>query len=250
MTQANPPPETHPQRTWGYFVTLGWAVIAYIVASTIGFSAMLVVSPERAAEVGNFEAMLKDGWFFSFSTLVTTPILVGILMVAARLAGWTATGYLALVWPKRRDTVIALVTLAVFLPVMDAVSYLLGQPVVTQFQIDIYVSAQKAGTLLLLWLALVVAAPIGEEVTFRGFLFRGWVRPATAAMPAIVVIAAFFAVLHIQYNWFGILQVFAIGFILTWFRWVSGSTLLTIFMHAIVNFYSTVQTVVVLNWQS
>jgi membrane protease YdiL (CAAX protease family) len=241
-TQVIPPP-------WGYFATLGWCVLAYVVSSTLGFAALMVLSPGGAGNPGNLEELMKNAWFFSASTLAAAPFLIVILMAAARLAGWSPTDYLALHWPTRRQTAIALGALVIFLPLMDGISYLLGQPIVSQFQIDLYQSAEKSGTLLLLWLALVVAAPVGEEVAFRGFLFRGWTWAARDVMPAIVFIAAVFAILHIQYNWFGMLQVFAIGFVLTWFRWVGGSTLLTILMHAIVNAYSTLQTVVYLDWQ-
>jgi membrane protease YdiL (CAAX protease family) len=235
--------------TWGYFSSFGWVAVAYIAASTIGFFAMAALWPERVSALSDLDALQKDAWAFSVSTLIATPLVVGILMAAARLLRWTATDYLALYGPGRRQVLIALVALAAFLPVMDSVTYLLGHPVVTPFQIELYQSAEKSGALLLLWLTLVVAAPVGEELAFRGFLFRGWVRPGRSAMPAIVIIAALFAVLHFQYNWFGILQVFAIGFVLTWFRWASGSTLLTIVMHAVINAYSTVQTVVYLGWQ-
>jgi membrane protease YdiL (CAAX protease family) len=145
---------------------------------------------------------------------------------------------------------IALLALVVFLPALDAAAWLAGQQVVTDFQKDIYVAARRAGTLLLLWVALVVAAPLWEEIAFRGFIYRGWVRSSRSVIPGIILISAFFAILHLQYNWFGILQVFCVGLLLGWARWRSGSTYLAMLMHAIINFYSTVQTVVVLNWLS
>ena len=95
-----------------------------------------------------------------------------------------------------------------------------------------------------------VAAPLGEEVAFRGFLFRGWVRSARDAMPAIAIIAGLFAILHFQYNWFGILQVFLIGLLLTWTRWRSGSTLLTMLMHVIANAYAMLQVIAYFRWFS
>ena len=38
---------------------------------------------------------------------------------------------------------------------------------------EAYISARIAGSLLLFFLAVVVVAPITEEIAFRGFLFRG-----------------------------------------------------------------------------
>ena len=70
--------------------------------------------------------------------------------------------------------------------------------------------AKDAGWLLGLLLAIVVVAPIGEEIAFRGFLYRGLVRPG-CEMLAIVVIALAWALLHIQYDWLGMAQIFAAG---------------------------------------
>ena len=45
-------------------------------------------------------------------------------------------------------------------------------------------------------------------------------------MIGILIVTLLFTIIHIQYNWFGLLQVFMIGLLLTWTRWRSGSTLL------------------------
>ena len=116
--------------------------------------------------------------------------------------------------------------------------------------VDLYRGAQSAGSLPLLWLAIVVAAPIAEEIIFRGFIFRGWVRPTQRPMIGILVVSLLFAVIHIQYNWFGILQVFLIGLLLTWTRWRSGSALLTMVMHVIANFYAMLQVIIYIDWMS
>jgi uncharacterized protein len=101
-----------------------------------------------------------------------------------------------------------------------------------------------------LWLAIVVAAPVAEEIIFRGFIFRGWVRSSQRPMLGIFIVTVLFAVIHIQYNWFGILQVFLIGLLLTWTRWRSDSTLLPMLMHVIANFYAMLQVVLFIDWFS
>ena len=64
---------------------------------------------------------------------------------------------------------------------LDGLAYLVGQPMIPPFEDELYKSAQSTGSLLLLWLVIVVAAPVGEEIMFRGFIFRGWAADATAA---------------------------------------------------------------------
>ena len=70
---------------------------------------------------------------------------------------------------------------------------------------------------------------------FRGFLFQGWFREPKDAWPAIILTSVVFALMHVQYDWFVIGQVFGFGVLFGWMRWVSGSTLLTMALHAIIN---------------
>ena len=106
----------------------------------------------------------------------------------------------------------------------DALSWLLGRNIVTPFQSDIYRTAAAAGWLPLLWFAVVVMTPVGEETLFRGFLFRGWLRSPRDAWPVIVVTALLWALIHVQYDWYVIGQVFVSGLLLGWIRWATGST--------------------------
>ena len=236
-----------PRFVWGYWTTLGWVVVAFALSAGAGFIAVMVLRPEILTSAVN---LMTDGPLISLSTLVSATVQVGVLALAARLTGWPAGEYLGLVRPAGRDAVVAFGALVAFLFAFDAITYLLGRDIVTPFQADTYRSARAAGTLPLMWLAFVVAAPIAEEIIFRGFLFRGWIRSARNAKPGIVVIAALFAIVHVQYDWFGIMQVFLIGLALGWARWRSGSTLLTILMHALINFWGTLQSMVKIEWLS
>ena len=58
------------------------------------------------------------------------------------------------------------------------------------------------------------------------------------------MISALWAVIHTQYDWYGIFQIFLIGLLLGWVRWRSGSTLLTIVLHALINAWATLQTII------
>jgi hypothetical protein len=114
---------------------------------------------------------------------------------------------------------------------------------VTPFQLQSYTSAVAEGWLPAMLFAAIIVAPAGEEIMFRGFLFRGWARSERSTWPAIVAISVCWAVLHLQYDWTGILQIFVIGLFLGWTRWRSGSTLLTFLLHALFNLEGTMETV-------
>jgi uncharacterized protein len=79
-------------------------------------------------------------------------------------------------------------------------------------------------------------------------LFRGWVRSPRSALPAIVAISLLWAILHIQYDWTGMLQIFVIGLFLGWIRWRSGSLALTFLLHALFNLEGTLETIAVVHF--
>ena len=96
----------------------------------------------------------------------------------------------------------------------------------------------------------VVATPIGEEIIFRGFLFRGWLKSPRDVWPVIVATALLWAIIHLQYDWYVIGQIFVGGVFLGWIRWATGSTILTILLHALINTEGMIETFVDVKWLS
>jgi uncharacterized protein len=160
----------------------------------------------------------------------------------ARQTGANAADYLGLRLPRKSDVVVGIIVVVVFIAVADGASWLLGRDVVTQFQLDIYRTASAAGWLPWLLLTVVVVAPVGEETLFRGFLFRGWHRSLRDAWPVIIVTAALWALIHVQYDLYGIAQIFAYGLVLGWFRWITCSTIMTMLLHGLINFAGMLET--------
>jgi membrane protease YdiL (CAAX protease family) len=237
-----------PRPVWGLWATLGWVILAFVLSSVAGLVVVLIWRPDAIMSGG--ADMLKDGPLISVTTIASAAVQVGMLAMAARLARWPAGEYLGLVRPAAGPALIAIAILIVFLLGYDALTYLLGRDIVTPFQVDTYRTARDSGTLSLLWLTFVVVAPVAEEIMFRGFLFRGWVRSERSAIPVILVISLLFAAIHVQYDWFGMLQVFFIGLLLAIARWRSGSTLLTILMHMLANLWATVESMIKVKWLS
>ena len=237
-----------PRRPWGIWATLGWVILALVLSQVVAAAALVLVRPD--AMLAGADLLLKDGVAIAISNIPANVVQIVVLALAARRPGWSAAEYLGLAWPKARAAVIAFAILVTFLLGYDAITNLLGRDIVTPFQVDTYRSAREAGMLPLLWLALVIAAPVAEEIIFRGFLFRGWVRSERAAVPGVVVISALFAAIHPQYDWFGILQVFFMGLLLGFARWRSGSTILTILMHVWINLWATAETMIKVEWLS
>jgi membrane protease YdiL (CAAX protease family) len=232
--------DTPAASRWGYWATTAWAAVAFLIGQ---FAALATIVLWR---YGKLYAVLDtpyDGVLVTLFILISNPITVAILWLAARLAGADPVGYLGLHWPQARDVSRGVVLLIGLIALSDALLFLSGRALVTPFQLQSYTTAAAEGWLPAMLVAAIVVAPAGEEIMFRGFLFRGYVKSERAAWPAIVVISLLWAALHIQYDWTGILQIFVIGLFLGWMRWRSGSTLLTLLLHTLFNLEGTLETV-------
>ncbi len=227
-------------KIWGYWTTLGWAILAFLAGQFIGFGVLFWL---RAGAWNTILATPFDGALVTLFILVSNPVTIAVLMLAARAAGAGQADYLALKWPARRDVLAGIGWLVVLIAVCDALLYLSGRTLVTQFQQQSYTTAAAEGWLLPMFAAAILIAPAGEEIMFRGFLYRGWARSERSVWPAIVVISLLWAALHVQYDWTGMLQIFVIGLFLGWMRWHSGSVLLTFLLHALFNLEGTFETV-------
>jgi uncharacterized protein len=230
-----------PPRPWGYVATFAWVLLAGVLAVAVSTAALALTAGGRLEHSAD---LLGDGPLLVELTLVSTVVEIGVVAIAARLAHWRAADYLALVVPKSRAALIPLAVMAVFVVGYDGLTWALDHDIVTPFQLETYHSARAAGVLPGLWVAFVIVAPLGEEIVFRGFLYRGWAQSRRVVAPAIAAISALWASIHVQYDWFGMLQIFLIGLVLGWARWRSGSTLLTFGMHGFANAWAMIETIV------
>jgi uncharacterized protein len=227
-------------RPWGFWKTTAWALMALAVAS------VAVVGVVAWRNWDRFDLMtgLQDPASLSLHVIASNVLLILVLAFGARLSGWPVSRYLGLIAPRAHDFLYGTGAVALLLGAFEILNYLLGRGSVTSFQTDAYRAAQAAGLLPAMWLAFVVFAPVGEEITFRGFLFRGWAASRLGVSGTILLSALTFTALHAYYDWFEALQVFWIGALLGWLRWRSGSTTLTILLHMAINLLATLLTAV------
>lgn len=78
----------------------------------------------------------------------------------------------------------------------------------------------------------------------RGFFFTGVVRSRWGVGWAIFLSSAIWAILHTQYDWYGIGTVFLLGIYLGAARHLSGSLLLVIGLHSAANVAATIEAVI------
>ena len=127
----------------------------------------------------------------------------------------------------------------------DLSSYLVGHPIVPPIMLGIYRSAW----LPLLLLALVVLAPLGEEVLIRGFLYTGVASSRWGPGTAIVLSAIVWAAMHLQqYDAHDILFIVLAGLYLGFVRFKTASLPLTMLLHSIANAAATAELLIQEHW--
>ena len=237
-------------RLWGPWASLAWSVFALLAwfATQIVFANRLIVWFDSGA--ADAVTLAADGRFVALVSLGAMNVPLFIIALAVWSKGAGLTEYLGLYWPAHRYVVIGVVVLAILIPVVDLVSVLAGHAVTPKFVTDLYTSARDSGSLWLLAIALVVAAPLVEETVFRGFLLPGLAASRLGIWGATLATSVGWAFLHAQYQPFYLMQIVALGIVFGWLRWRSGTTTVTLLLHGVVNLVAILQAAVVVEWLS
>lgn len=243
------PPAGLPSESWRLMGTLAWGAAVGVMFVVIQTIVTLIVVLRGQTDLGEdkilalLEAGADDGLALSIatfaSTLICVPVLVGIAMLKKDS---NIRDYFALKLVSTRSLMPWVGILAIFIVLSDTLTVLLGRPVVPEFLSAAYSSA---GSLPLLWLALVVAAPLFEEMFFRGFLYKGFASSAVGVPGAIAITSFLWAVIHMQYDLYGMATIFVLGIVYGLARAWSGSLAAPLILHAITNIVATAEAALV-----
>jgi uncharacterized protein len=241
-----PPARTTDLRPWGFWATLGWGLFAVLTGLFAAVAYVIIWMLTHGVHLPDPENAI----FSNIAGIVASVAPLAVLFVAVKVRGWPLRSYFAIDTIPRRDLVLGVACLTVLIVALEALTSVLGVDDGSNFMEATYRAAKLAGVLPLMWLGVVVVAPITEELFFRGFLHRGWATSWLGVAGTIVLTSALWAALHQQYNWLGILFIFSMGLAFGWLRQRSGSTTLTIALHGLNNLLCTVLVAVKLEWLS
>ena len=243
-----------PPRPWAFWTTLAWGVVGIALAREGPYALPYCIEYSvrfwNWIEPSEAFAWHRGAWWQLAVFSLSGFFLIGVSVLGAWASGGPVRQYLGLVLPSRRDVMLGLaIVMALLLMMAVAVTwYVLQAPSASTVPHGLFANG-TAATLLLMWPAGVVIAPVSEELMFRGFLFRGWEKTWLGAGGTIVLTAALWALLHTNKNWLGVAFIFVSGLFLGWMRRRSGSTLLTMLLHATSNLLlAVVATLVAIGW--
>jgi len=216
------------------FIVLQGAVLAGFVAREVAKNPDTDIYM-AAKELG------KNGFLMALATLVTTPLCIGLVVLLVRLRkGPTIARYLGLKTIALRTMLFWLGIITLFALLAELLAHLAGWPFMPDFMVAAYATVYFPP---LFWIALIVAAPLFEEVFFRGFLFEGFQHSRVGPGGAVFLTSLAWTILHVQYGGYELGTIFALGVIFGIARWKTQSIFPPLAMHSLFNLLAMAQLV-------
>jgi membrane protease YdiL (CAAX protease family) len=215
-------PAGFPYANWGPLAAVLGILLALATGVVIAIPAVLIDKPPEGGELGD-----------TANALVQLATALGFLLVPIAIAagrGATPRQALAQLGLRRfRPSAIKWMLASIGAYLLFAIAYtaLVGQP----HQKDI---AEDFGAIPVQVLLIAIAAPISEEVCFRGFLFGG-LRERLPRIAAALVSALIFGALHVTTGVSAVPPLIAFGFILALLYEKTGSIVPGILLHMLNN---------------
>lgn len=227
-----PPPQCNTPRAYGFWATLGITIGAILAAIALGIL------------LGIFGSLSGYGNMLDYQALAM--LLMGFPVIAiVGLSAYFRGGFLkycAIDRPSLRNSVHALAALGALFLIAEVASRAFGLEMITEWQKELLRNATQFQFCIYMF-AIVIMAPLWEEILFRGFMYRGWAASFMGTAGAIAIPCIIWTLLHAgQYEW-GILAIVMLaGLVIGVVRWKTGSLTLCILMHFMNNLVAVVQT--------
>lgn len=236
-----PPPEK--KLFWGGWPTAGFGalillvlfLLMVIVMGILAF-ALAIGQADAAFSLDDFSDTIYSymGLLVSTSGIIAYGASAGLILVFVKIRDGARIGeYLGLKRISWKVVLVALLVTVAFLAASYMFDYLFHiEESDTNTLVDIYDTSVWP---ILLWITVVVFAPLFEEGLFRGFLFEGFRRSRMGLVVTILVTSFVWTCLHAGYSVSSLGAIFVFGLVLGFVRHKTGSLWTTIFMHAVYN---------------
>jgi membrane protease YdiL (CAAX protease family) len=237
---------------WGFWATIAFSLIVFLVMSAIqglvlgiyAASNGLIDTENKDDMAASLQKIAMDGDLLGMAEIPSALIGVGlILLFASMRKPLSVSSYLHLKRPKISSILqwLGIMLLAMIAMQGLTIFFEIETP---EFMTEVYGSTENKW---LLWTAVIIAAPFFEEFLFRGFLFEGLqhsfskiTNTSISTILTVILTSGIWAIIHMQYGWFEIINIFAIGINLAIARLKPGSLYVPIAMHMSMNLLASI----------
>lgn len=230
---------------WGFWGTVIWGIVILVIFVALQTITILVVVVSRETNLSESDVMElfisagENGNLLSLATFVTAVVCCGLIVGVIKLKKASQlTNYLSIKPVSLRVMLRWIGLLAGFIVLSDSITALLGRPIVPPFMSAAYATASPVWVI---WVAVIIAAPLFEETFFRGFLFKGLESSFMGPIGAVLVTAGLWAVIHLQYDAYGVATIFFLGLLLGAARVFTASLLVPLGLHAAASLVAVIE---------
>ncbi len=229
-------------RIWGPWATIGFGLIigmAFLAAQALVaiafFVTKIISDPSNLLQIT--ENLSSNGLLLELAVFASAVVGVGLIIVFIKLRrNASITEYLGLKRISKRSSFILLAITIGLVILLYLSSFLPINPQNDEFTVEAYKTSVWP---VLFWIATVIFAPAFEETFFRGFLFVGLKQSRIGSGGTIIVTALTWAMLHIQYDIYGMAFILILGIFLGIARLRTGSLWSPLMIHSFWNLIAT-----------
>ncbi|CAA6817016.1 MAG: Unknown protein [uncultured Sulfurovum sp.] len=228
---------------WGFWGTFFWGILIFAIFTIgqiiplLGYMAFenMTITMDSFNKFSN--TVNTDSFLLFLSamggTLVVLPLVIGLIKLKK---GSVIKEYLNLYGFTAKTLGLSIVAFILLYMGVGLLIDAMGAKETPDFMLNL--EYPTLWTKLALLVAVVIAAPIVEELIFRGFLLKGFSQTFMGVHGAILVTSGFWAVIHLQYETPYLIAIFVIGIVFGYARVITNSLYIPMIMHALMNLWS------------
>lgn len=205
---------------------------------------MVVISVLLAVGLGSTITPVARAWFPQSNTLIPSflSIVVGQGFMIVPVLIYLRRRQVSLIRTLRLNPVPFPVIISVFILSLGLVILMdeVDRIAMLWFPLPDYMSEMNQALTITSWpsailliLALVFLAPLGEELLFRGFLQRTLEKAWPDVTKAVLITSLFFAFIHLNPYW--MIQIYLLAVMLGYLAWRADSVIPSFILHLVNN---------------
>ncbi|MEM6884885.1 MAG: CPBP family intramembrane glutamic endopeptidase [Verrucomicrobiota bacterium] len=232
-----PGQERHP-KTWRGALWAGMMMCFHLIASLGAYFFILVLaaiwimeSQDSSLTSEQRSKLMFDGDLVAPSFVLGAIITMAGLLLVLRFQREKAGEVLA--WSRCSGVMLAMAICSTLglMGAWLALDQVMDRPM-NEFMAQMMLSTNYR---IPLYATFIIAAPLIEEVVFRGYMYHQLMRTPLPRVAVVLVISVLFTLIHFQYHVYELVQVFTLGVLLSVMRDRSGSLAPSLVVHVLWN---------------
>tara|TARA_Y100000741_G_scaffold96970_1_gene72044 strand:+ start:166 stop:957 length:792 start_codon:yes stop_codon:yes gene_type:complete len=209
--------------------------VAFLIVILSVFSALIIASIFSA-----MDPSILDGTTPSLSTYISMFVGQSFLIVPVLIylnkKGAPIFESLRLKIISKKTAIATLILSLGAMVISDEINILVDKiiPAPESFlQLEAMLTPENPLSMIILIITIVILAPVGEELLFRGFLQKFLENQWGDVTKAILISSLFFAAIHFNPYW--LIQIYFLGVLLGYIAWKTSSVIPAIIFHVFIN---------------